>query len=481
MLKVSRNRDNTWGFGLGILYGRSASGTLPHIRVVTSVSPLYESFYLLIFSFINAMPILHTEQLLENSYLLKNSPRTEIYAYFRIKAAKVEPKGERAPLNISVVLDRSGSMQGDKLEYVKKATDFIVRNLNSSDTLSIVQYDDTVDVVSPSSSVRDKDALHKKIAAIVAGGMTNLSGGMMEGYHQVKTARRDGAVHRVLLLSDGLANVGITEPEALQRIASQHFREQGIGLSTFGVGEGFNELLMTALSEHGGANYYFIETPDQIPQIFAKELSGLLAVVAQNVRLSLSLPWGLRCEKVYGYPADVQSDRVQILFNDLFSGEEKVVVMKLRLEQPAGNALELGVLWQFDDMVETLSKQEMRYTLTLQSTEDAALADRSLQRVVVENSVQFVANERFDAVMQDVDGGNFERARKNLDELLAYLEANLRLFPGSEILQKQFEQIRAYRDRLGDLEHQKLYARDEYMVAQKMSRMANYSLRKRKE
>ena len=99
--------------------------------------------------------------------------------------------------------------------------------------------------------------------------------------------KQEKYVNRALLLSDGLANQGITDEEKLQQIVQKKFREQGIGLSTFGVGSDFNELLMTNLSEYGGANYYFIDSPEKIPEIFAKELEGLLSVVAQSTKLSV--------------------------------------------------------------------------------------------------------------------------------------------------------------------------------------------------
>lgn len=425
--------------------------------------------------------VLTTEQLSENTYLLQNDPKTEFYLYFRLKATKFDPKGERAPLNISVVLDRSGSMSGDKLEFVKKATDFIVKNLHATDTLSIVQYDDTVDVVSKSGLVTDKENLYKKIKGIEAGGMTNLSGGMMEGYNQSFSTRRNGLVNRVLLLSDGLANVGITEPEQLQRIAQQHFREKGIGLSTFGVGEGFNELLMTALAEYGGANYYFIATPDQIPQIFAKELSGLLSVVAQNARLTLTLPAEyFACEKVYGYLHQTQGNTVVVNFNDVFSEEEKVVTVKLRLLKPLTSSVDIQVKWQYDDVVETMSQQTETYTLPLHVTSDKELVDRHVNRTVLENTAQFIANERFDAVMQLVDNREFEKAEQRLKELLSYLEAHLHLFPSSEILHKQYEQIKSYHIRLPELKEMQSSNSMDYMMAQKASRSVNYDIRKRK-
>ncbi len=236
------------------------------------------------------MKIIDFKSYLDNPLYLKGSEKKELYIYIDAKAALVKKDSERVPLNIALVIDRSGSMAGEKLEYVKKATDFVINNLNKNDYLSIVQYDNKVDVVSETQAVTNKKGLHEKVAKIKAGGMTNLSGGMLEGYTQVGVSKKERYVNRVLLLSDGLANEGITDPEKLRSIAQKRFREQGIGLSSFGVGADFNELLMTNLAEYGGANYYFIDMPDRIPEIFAKELEGLLSVVAQNAKLKITFP-----------------------------------------------------------------------------------------------------------------------------------------------------------------------------------------------
>ncbi len=212
--------------------------------------------------------------------------RKELYLYINIKAEKAREKKERTPLNLSLVLDRSGSMQGDKIKYACEACKFVADNLEPNDILSLVIYDDQVNVLSASAPVKDKLKLKQLINSITDRGSTNLSGGMLEGYNQVHTTHDKKRVNRVLLLSDGLANQGITDPKILQQMAREKNQTEGMTLSTFGVGEDFNELLMTGLAEYGSGNYYFIDSPDKIPTIFAKELQGLLSVVAQNTNIT---------------------------------------------------------------------------------------------------------------------------------------------------------------------------------------------------
>jgi Ca-activated chloride channel family protein len=422
------------------------------------------------------MKLINLNAQLDNPYFLAG--KDEVFLYLELKTEKVERKVKRAPLNISLVIDRSGSMEGDNLNYVKKAVDFVIQNLDKNDYLSIVQYDDTVDVVSFSGLVTDKDALHRKVKAIVSGGMTNLSGGMLEGYNQVKTTQKDGFVNRVLLLSDGLANVGITEPSQLKEIARKQFQENRVGLSSFGVGAGFNEELMTQLSEHGGANYYFIETPDQIPQIFAQELSGLLSVVTQNTTLEIEFPEAyMQVDKAYGYLFQQTGNKVSFNFNDVFSEEEKAVVVKFKMKRPLDVSADFKVSLRYDDVVETMGKVTETETLKLLPTSDKALYEAAINKEAMENVVFFVSNEMFQEIMLLGDQRHFDKAKSKLESAIGYLKAYVEMFPASERLRNQLKEMENYLDRIPSME---VMERQDFAMSQKMSKSTNYMMQKRK-
>ncbi|MCH2042767.1 MAG: VWA domain-containing protein [Saprospiraceae bacterium] len=418
---------------------------------------------------------------LDNVYFLKGDAKDEIYLYAELKAAKAAQEKERAPLNISVVLDRSGSMAGDKLNYVKKATNFIVDNLNKNDRLSIVQYDTRIDVVAASANIQDKSKLQQKINDIHPGGSTNLSGGMQEGYSQVRSTKAEGFVNRTLLLSDGLANAGITDPKSLQQIAQNNFRNHGVGLSTFGVGEGFNEELMTALAEYGGANYYFIASPDEIPQIFAEELQGLLSVVAQNTKLSIDFPSAyLSCERVYGYLHEMNGERITINFNDVFSEEEKAIVIKFKIKKPLDHNLRFNMSLVYDDVVSLMDRYTLNQSLDLVLTHDQELYEAGLNKEALENVALFVSNDHFTKVMRLVDQRKFKEAKQLCEKAKVYLETHIKLFPTSEQLRNQLEQINEYLLKIPNLEKMQQYDRAGYSMVQKSMRSANYKLSKRK-
>lgn len=422
--------------------------------------------------------ILQFEAYLENKYWLTSHVKKEFFVYLTLKGGKAPEKQERVPLNISLVVDRSGSMSGDKLNYVKKAVDFVIDNLKSEDTLSIVQYDDEIDVVAKSAKVTNKKALHDKVKRIEARNMTNLSGGMMEGYAQVKSTKAEGYVNRVLLLSDGLANAGITEPEQLQQIAQKKFREAGIALSTFGVGADFNEVLMTNLSEYGGANYYFIDMPDKIPQIFAQELEGLLSVVAQNTTLEVSFPQNyLKCTQVYGFPADIAANKVSVNFNDVVAEEEKAVLMKFEVTRTPDEPFVLKANLLYDDVVDKMERVSDEVSMRMEPTTNENAYRDGVNAKVHEQTALFTANDLFEQAIKIADGRDFEKAKQVVAQAKALLDAYFKLMPPSEELKKQYESIVAYGEKLDQM---KSMSNMDYMMSQKMSRSANYQAKRKK-
>lgn len=412
---------------------------------------------------------------LDYGYYLQNQAPQTVYLYLSFSGSDSPQSEKRVPLNISLVLDRSGSMAGEPLAYVKKASQFVVQQLNSSDYLSIVQYDDAVDVVSPSGLVQQPERIKQLIERISAGGTTNLSGGMLKGYEQVATSQQEQYINRVLLLSDGLANEGITDPAALQEIAKKHFREKGIGLSTFGVGSNFNERLMQQLSEYGGGNYHFIASPDGIPQIFEKELEGLLSVVAQQVQVKVQYDAEqLQCSKVYGYPAEQQAGLVSIPFNDVFAQEEKTLLLAFEVKGKLSGNLSFELALDYFDAI-ALEKRQQQKIEWLKSTAHREKVTRSAHPKTLEEIAVFTANERFDAITTLVDQQQYEKAEKLLSALRVHIDKNLQAFPHSALLQRMKELVDNYRiDRIQQL------SQNDYQQFQKASRSMNYMAKRRK-
>jgi Ca-activated chloride channel family protein len=416
---------------------------------------------------------------LDNQYYLTDKEDSKAYLYLEAKAGKYVPEGKkRTPLNISVVIDHSGSMEGDKLLYAKKAAKFVVDKLSSDDYLSIVMYDSKVDVVVASGSVKDKAAMKSKIDAINDNSGTNLGGGLLEGYKQVKSTFKSGYVNRVLLMSDGLANEGIVSIEALQKIAKENCQEYSTSLSTFGIGLDFNENLMKGIAEFGCGNYYFIDDPEHIPTIFEKELNGLLNLVASDVKLSVRVPKGLQLEKAFGYKYDQVGDVVTVDFRDVFSEEIKAVLLKFTvLAGTNTNQTFISELVYKNAMSSNKDAKSFKLENVLNVTTDTIAYAKAVCEKVMEQVILFESNEALEQAMIETDNGNYEKARTITNNNAGYLMKNKDYVSRSEELQIQNATNDSYKAKIANIES---VGEQEKKSIQKGSKSANYQSAKKK-
>ncbi len=217
--------------------------------------------------------------------------------------------GRRMPLNICLVIDRSGSMEGEPLEYVKRACAYVVDLLEPSDVLSVVTFEEQVDVVMPARRVMNKALIKEHINRIQAGNTTNLYDGMMAGCMQVASINAPGYLNRVLLLTDGEPTAGIKDFPSIVNQVAEH-KNRGISITALGFGSEYNEELMAGIARRSGGNYYYIAQPALIPEVFRRELESLMTITAKNVRIRLRLPRGVQCRYIYGVPAPQMNQRV---------------------------------------------------------------------------------------------------------------------------------------------------------------------------
>jgi Ca-activated chloride channel family protein len=269
----------------------------------------------------------------------------KVYLLVKVEGPPEESGREPLPINLSVVIDRSGSMAGEKLEYVKQAALALVRRLGGKDRLGLVAYDTTVQTLLAPQQVTDKTRFNRAVRGIRSGATTNLSGGWMAGCSQVGSALSDRGVNRVLLLTDGLANVGITEPPRLEALARQK-RAAGISTTCFGVGMDFNEDLLTRMAAAGGGAFNFIDSPDQAPAFFAEELADLSNVVGQNLTIRVETESAVRAvSQLYDYPRHHDRGALVYQLGDLYAGEYQAARDLLREDRfrlSAGDVLRVG-------------------------------------------------------------------------------------------------------------------------------------------
>jgi Ca-activated chloride channel family protein len=233
--------------------------------------------------------------------------------------------GQRLPVNVALVIDRSGSMEGEPLEYVKRACAHVVDLLAPTDVLSIVTFEETVDVLMPARHVTDPNLIKQHIARIVPGNTTNLFDGLYAGGAQAASVPLDGYVTRVLVLTDGEPTAGLRDFASIVNQVAD-LKARGITVTALGFGPEYNEELMAGVARRSGGNYYYIARPEQIPDVFRKEMESVLGVQAKNARLSLQLPRGCSVRQVYGSPPTFGARTAEVSLGDI---EQGAVLSKL--------------------------------------------------------------------------------------------------------------------------------------------------------
>ncbi len=291
-----------------------------------------------------------------------------VRALLRLEVDFPAAEREREPLSLALVIDRSGSMSGQPLAHAKASAAAAVMALRDGDRVAVVAYDNAVNVVVPSVAVSDdRHPIARAIAAIAAGGSTALHAGWVEGCTQVLTAPVASGLGRVVLLSDGQANAGVTDPAAIAADVSQMVAD-GVTTSTIGLGRHFNEGLMRHLADAGGGSYTFVESPEGLAGLFEMELAGLSALRGREVRLAL-LGHGVRFVSALG-GARVDGDG--LLVPDLIAGLPRELLVTLELE-PTAALTGLRLTWTdvFSKRAEALD-----VSLDLASVSDEDLAAR---------------------------------------------------------------------------------------------------------
>ncbi|MCM8594083.1 VWA domain-containing protein [Accumulibacter sp.] len=242
-----------------------------------------------------------------------------------------EEKKARQPYCFALVVDRSGSMAGEPLVEAVRCARHIVDRLEPSDTAALVVFDDRVRIVAPAAPVGDRKALHTALATIQPGGSTNLHGGWQAGADALLPDSAGAAIARVILLSDGNANVGaLTDSDGIAACCARA-AEAGVTTSTYGLGRNFNEDLMVAMAERGGGNHYYGDTAADLFEPFAEEFDFISSLCARHVRLSLAAPQGVTIRLLNDYPVDGDGVMPVVRLPDIAFGAEAWALVELEV------------------------------------------------------------------------------------------------------------------------------------------------------
>ncbi|MGZ8429893.1 MAG: vWA domain-containing protein [Candidatus Deferrimicrobiaceae bacterium] len=353
---------------------------------------------------------------------------------------------DRPRLNLALVIDRSGSMaEARKLDFVKTAAHHLVDRMGPDDLLSIVTYSQEVRIPWPSRSVgRDREELHRIISGLYPGGSTFLSGGLEEGFRQAKAGKRKGSLNRVLLLSDGLANVGVIHRGALRERAGD-MAGNGISVSTFGVGNDFDEELMTMIAGGGGGNYRYLGDPEQIVAALESEFHTASRTAASEVEIIIRLKRECRFGSVLGRDWRRDGDAYVIRLGDLSAGERRTVFAKVNVTGERTGVREIGdVALRYRDPATSKGVTTSAKEVSLELVRDEQIYREGFDRPVQEKRAVAEANVLVQEAARLADQGKKEEAKGVLGKAAAGLAAA----PPSPAVRAEMDHANRYKDSL---------------------------------
>jgi len=317
-------------------------------------------------------------------------------------------KSMRPAVNLAIVLDRSGSMAGQKLERAKDAAIEALRHLGPMDMFSVVVYDHNVSTVVSAQHATNIEWIEGRIRQIRSGGNTALFGGVSQGAAEVRKNLDGNYVHRIILLSDGIANVGPSSPEDLGRLGAALIKED-ISVTTVGVGTDYNEDLMTSLSQNSDGNTYFVESSRDLSRIFTAELGDVLSVVAKKVNIIIELPNGVKPLNIIGREGRIKGRMVELSLNQLYGSQEKYVLIEVEI--PGGKSGEKK------DIAYVNVSYENPFTQKKETSSGRVYARFSKDKIKVKKSANIAVQKEYylnlNAISQDKAISLSDKGKKN--------------------------------------------------------------------
>lgn len=380
--------------------------------------------------------------------IIVNADNEVVHVLLELTAPEAPAVG-RAPLDVALVIDRSGSMGGGKLEAVTAAVARLIRQAGADDRIGVVAFDNDINTVLPLDRHTTPEAVDK-VLALRPGGSTNLSGGWFAGRQMLADSLREGAVRRIVVLTDGHANAGVVGTDPLADMVSGG-RVDSISTSFIGFGDGYDEGLLAALADSGSGNDYFCADADQAAAVFTDELGGLARVVAQNITVDV-LPTAAVAVagQLNDYPVDSldSSGAVRLSIGDAFGGEVRPLVLAFHLRplQPSGSIDVAQIVLRWVATTDGFVAHEVTVPITVTSgapgTHDAGADPRVVEQVTV-----LAAARRRQEARRLADQERFEEAERAMHESMRLLAQTT--VPADELALVEHE-IRQIRDRRWD-------------------------------
>jgi len=366
-----------------------------------------------------------------------------VYAVVSFEGIDLDPGPvkDRPSLNVALVLDRSGSMADEgKIEYLRRAAKLAVDRLGNKDTLSVVEYDDQITVMWPARRVGNLGEVKGMIDALDPRGSTNLTGGMMRGVDEAKDAldgpaSAPGTITRVILMSDGLANQGITDPAEISRLV-RGAKHDGIRISAMGLGRDYDEDLMQAIAENGGGRYYYIEHPTQMARVFQEEMGSMFETCARDVEIHFSGKAIVRKVDVVGYDDASGTKDARRGLEDVFEGEKRSVLLRLEIASPSSGRSDLGQVTLKYKTAKGGEAKSFTQTLAVDVSSDRAAVEKARNKQASAEAALAESDRVQQEQVKLFQKGERDKATKNMTTLAKDLEAKNKVLNDERITRK---------------------------------------------
>lgn len=338
-----------------------------------------------------------------------------VHLLINLEGKKSDPQN-RKPLMLSAVIDISGSMSGQKIEYAKKTLKKLIANLTSEDRLGIVAYSTQVWTVFPAGKMTSeaKEKASAEVDKLHSMDSTNLSGGMLEGFGMLKDAEKDNLV-RVFMMTDGLPNVGIADHPGIINLVGQ--RPSGMSLSCFGYGSDYNPELLESMAKTGGGNLHHIKNPDDCMGAFGRELGGLITCIAQGIKVKVKTKPDFKILEVlsdFDVVGNKDETEAVVSVDDVYSEERRRILLKIQIPK-TGKALPRPIKFAdievtFQDLVANEPREEKASVEIEQVKPEDAQKDAAVE--VKEEIARIAAGKAQEEAIKLANAGNFAGARQ---------------------------------------------------------------------
>ena len=414
-------------------------------------------------------PVTLTGELTQDKILAGGDGTTALSLTLTAEEMPSAENREVRDVDMVIVLDRSGSMEGTKLNDAKRAVRDLLGRLSSKDRFALVSYSSGVQrhsgLVPVTASTRE--SLMHQINRVYSGGGTNLGAGLQLGINTLMEGGRTGNLGRVILVSDGLANEGITDTAALGNMAGIA-RKREFGISTVGVGEDFNEALMTAIADRGTGSYYYLSDPAAFASVFEKEFLSARATVASGLEIRVPLVDGVRLTHAAGYPIQIQDGHAVFYPGDLRSGDSRKLFLTLQVPAHADRSYEIRGLtaryrYQNEPASVTLSTPFRIACVKDEKTALSSIRRETWEKKVIQNDYNLLKEE----VAADIRAGKPQAAEKRIQEYRTRQEAINVKVQSPAVAENLAQEVTRLEDRVKDT-----FAGAPSQVAEKQKRNA---------